>query len=202
MLKDWEHIGSESPAGGDMSRVPSWVNDALSNMYAKDMDVFRRAAYKNRLITLKGKTFRYAIACGGQAGQYRSYYRRRRRMAKRNRATALVIRDGKVLLVRDKGRRRYSLPGGAISGTESGLEAVKRHLRRETGLNVRYAYLMFTHDSQVNHHRVYRIEASGQAGALSEELSKVAWWDGNVDTPVRKSVRQIVSGAKVILGRA
>ncbi len=61
-----------------MSRVPRWVKDALSKMYAKDMDVFRRAAYRNRLIVLKGKTFRYAIGCGGQAGQYRSYYRRKR----------------------------------------------------------------------------------------------------------------------------
>ena len=200
-MKDWEHIGSESPAGGDMSRVPNWVKNALSKMYAKDHNIFRRACYENRPIMLKGKTFRYLIGCGGQAGQYRDYFRRKRPKAKRNRATALVIRDGKVLLVRDKGRRRYSLPGGAISGMESGLEAMKRHLQRETGLNVRNAYLMFTHDSKVNHHRVYRIEAVGQVGVLSEELSELAWWDGNVDTPVRKSVRAIVSGAKVVFGQ-
>lgn len=77
-MKDWEHIGTESPAGGDLSRVPSWVKAALSKMYAKDSGVFRMAAYRNRLIMLKGRIFRYAVGCGGQAGQYRSYYRRKR----------------------------------------------------------------------------------------------------------------------------
>ena len=32
----------------------------------------------------------------------------------RKRATAVVIRDGKVLLVRDKGLVAFSLPGGEI----------------------------------------------------------------------------------------
>ena len=170
-------------------------------MYAKDMDVFRRACYENRPITLKGKTYRYKIVCGGQAGQYRNYLRRKRPIGKRNRATALVIRDGRVLLVKDKNSRRYSLPGGPIRDMESGLDAVKRHLQRETGLKVRDAYVMFNHDSRVNLHRVYRIDAIGKARVSSEELSKFAWWDGNADTPVRKSVREIVSGAKVVFGQ-
>ena len=200
-MKGWEHIGSESPAGGNMSRVSNWVTDALSKMYAKDMDVFRRSTYQNRPIMLKGKTYQYAIGCGGQAGQYRSYYRRKRSTGKRNRATALVIREGRLLLVRDKGRRRHSLPGGAIRGMESGLDAVKRHLERDTGLKVQNAYLMFTHDSRVNRHHVFRIDAVGKVRFLSGAVREYAWWDGNVETPVRNSVRDIVSGAKVVFGQ-
>ncbi len=36
----------------------------------------------------------------------------------RKRSTAVVIRDGKVLLVRDKGRHHFSLPGGGIKKEE------------------------------------------------------------------------------------
>ena len=200
-MQGWEHIGSESPAGGNMSRVPYWVNDALSQMYAKDADVFRRACYEDRLIMLRGKTYQYAIGCGGQAGQYRSYYRRKRSTGKRNRATALVIREGKVLLVRDKGRRRLSLPGGAIPATKSGLDAMKRHLLRETGLKVRNADLMFTHESRVNRHHVFRIDAVGKVRLPSGDVAEYAWWDGNVETPVRNSVREILSGARIVFTR-
>ncbi len=200
-MSKWEHIGSESPAGGDLSRVPSWVEDALSQMYAKDMDVFRRACYEERPIMLKGKTYRYAIGCGGQAGQYRSYYRRKRRTSKRNRATALVVREGKVLLVRDKGRRRCALPGGAIEGMESGIDAVKRHLRRDTSLKAQDAYLLFNHDSRVNRHHVFRIDAVGNVRLLNEELSGYAWWDGNPALPVRKSVREIIFKAGIVFGQ-
>ena len=184
-----------------MSRVPNWVEDALSQMYAKDMDVFRRACYEERPIMLKGKTYRYAIACGGQAGQYRQYYRRKRRTSKRNRATALVVRDGKVLLVKDKGRRRCALPGGAIEGMEPGIDAVKRHLQRETGLEAQNAYPLFNHDSRVNRHHVFRMDAVGKVRLLSGELSGYAWWDGNPKLPVRKSVREILDKTGIVFGQ-
>lgn len=35
---------------------------------------------------------------------------------KRSRATALVERDGRYLLVQHKGEQRYPLPGGGIVG--------------------------------------------------------------------------------------
>lgn len=34
--------------------------------------------------------------------------------SKRPRASALVVRNGKVLLVRPRGEKNYSLPGGGI----------------------------------------------------------------------------------------
>ena len=44
------------------------------------------------------------------------------------RATGIVIKGGKILLVRDKGERRYSLPGGGIHHGEPSISPVAREL--------------------------------------------------------------------------
>ncbi len=57
---------------------------------------------------------------------------------KKNRATAIIIRDGKVLLIhRQKpGRDFYVLPGGGVELEESFEEACVREVKEETGLDV------------------------------------------------------------------
>ena len=52
----------------------------------------------------------------------------------RKRATAVIIKNGKVLLVRDKGKQNFSLPGGGIHKDEPTLSAAIRELYEETGL--------------------------------------------------------------------
>ncbi|NOZ30825.1 MAG: NUDIX domain-containing protein, partial [Crenarchaeota archaeon] len=50
---------------------------------------------------------------------------------------ALVIRDGKILLVKRKyppGKGRWSIPGGHVEVNESILEAARRELLEETGI--------------------------------------------------------------------
>jgi ADP-ribose pyrophosphatase YjhB (NUDIX family) len=57
---------------------------------------------------------------------------------KKNRATAIIIRNGKLLLIhRQKpGRDYYVLPGGGVNLEESFEEACIREVREETGLDV------------------------------------------------------------------
>jgi ADP-ribose pyrophosphatase YjhB (NUDIX family) len=57
---------------------------------------------------------------------------------KKNRATAIIIRNGKLLLFhRQKpGRDYYSLPGGGVELEESFEEACIREVKEETGLDV------------------------------------------------------------------
>ena len=57
----------------------------------------------------------------------------------------MVIRDGKVLMVKHRsGRREYwTLPGGALEPGESFEEAAVREMREETGLSVRVLRLLF-----------------------------------------------------------
>ncbi|MEE8373596.1 MAG: NUDIX domain-containing protein [Dehalococcoidia bacterium] len=52
----------------------------------------------------------------------------------RQRATAIVLRDGKVLLVKDRRARRYSLPGGGLKRREPAVCAAARELYEELGL--------------------------------------------------------------------
>ena len=56
----------------------------------------------------------------------------------KNRAAAIIIRDGKVLLFhRQKpGRDYYILPGGGVELEESFEEACIREVKEETGLDV------------------------------------------------------------------
>jgi len=49
----------------------------------------------------------------------------------RTRGTAVVIKDGKVLMVRDKGKHRYSLPGGGINKNEPTVSAAAREVYEE-----------------------------------------------------------------------
>jgi 8-oxo-dGTP pyrophosphatase MutT (NUDIX family) len=57
---------------------------------------------------------------------------------KNNRATAIIIRNGKLLLIhrQKSGRDYYVLPGGGVDLEESFEEACIREVREETGLDV------------------------------------------------------------------
>ncbi|MEE9384844.1 MAG: NUDIX hydrolase [Nannocystaceae bacterium] len=51
-------------------------------------------------------------------------------------ALVAVWHDGKILLVRNSYHDYYSLPGGYVRTGESGLEAAKRELKEEIGLDL------------------------------------------------------------------
>jgi len=63
----------------------------------------------------------------------------------RNRAAAIILRDGKLLLIhRQKpGRDYYILPGGGVELDESFEEACIREVKEETGLDVLGVQLVY-----------------------------------------------------------
>jgi 8-oxo-dGTP diphosphatase len=76
---------------------------------------------------------------------------------KKNRATALIVRDGKLLLFhRQKpGRDYYSLPGGGVELEESFEQACIREVKEETGLDVlalRLASRYITFEKEENYY--------------------------------------------------
>lgn len=112
----------------------------------------------------------------------------------RQRGVAVVIVNGKVLLVRDKGKRHYSLPGGAIKRGEPTTSAAARELYEELGLHpiqiIRRRDCDFK--GAVSNHRVCLIKADGTPHLKGHELDKFIWWDMKRPVPLYAHVRYII----------
>jgi len=112
----------------------------------------------------------------------------------RQRGAAVVIRDGKVLLVRDKGRHHFSLPGGGIKKGEPAVSAAARELYEELGLHVVNVKRLRGCDfkGSLSEHKVCLIEANGEPHLRGHELDKFIWWDMEEPVPVYAHVKNIL----------
>ncbi len=113
----------------------------------------------------------------------------------RDRATAVVRRDGLLLLVQDRGFRHFSLPGGGLQRGESAEQAVARELEEETGLRaVSLTPLPQCRTSDVyNTYHVFEVLAEGALRLDSAELSAARWWDGHQDVLLFHYVRHVLA---------
>ena len=110
----------------------------------------------------------------------------------RHRATLVMRREGRILLVRDRGRSSYGLPGGGIEDGELPIVAAARELHEETGLEATAIRYLFSFAGKYNVHRVYEVEADGEA-AVRGEIDCYIWWDMKDDTPVYPHVEGILA---------
>ena len=105
-------------------------------------------------------------------------------------ASAAIVRDGKILVVRrarPPANGLYTLPGGVVEIGETLMEAVAREVREETALEIEPVALagfretiVRDADSRVERHFIILCFASGwRAGdpVLNEELSEARWLD-------------------------
>jgi len=112
----------------------------------------------------------------------------------RKRGDAVVIRHGKVLLVKDKGVNKWSLPGGGVHKGERSCQAAARELYEETGLRATKIKWLGSFKSPVTDHRAYLIEAEGHVHLKhGGELRSYIWW--NMRSPV-----EVFGHVKMILG--
>ena len=113
---------------------------------------------------------------------------------RRRRATAVVYRDSAVLLVRDRGHKKYSLPGGGAHRGESIEDAAARELREELGMVATSSTRASVADypGLINHYLVSLVEATGDPKVSSWEVTGFLWWDGEASIPLRTETREIL----------
>jgi len=112
----------------------------------------------------------------------------------RIRGTAVVFRDGKVLLVRDKGKLKFSLPGGGTQHHEPSMAAAIRELHEELGMRARKAERIFRCDLEGSlfKHKVSLIETDDEPRLRGKELEEYLWWDMKTDIPRFGDIDQIL----------
>ena len=111
----------------------------------------------------------------------------------RLRATVVAIRDNKVLMVMDRGRNRFSLPGGGVNRGEPSIAAAARELYEETGLNCSKIEWGFPYKGRLQSHRVFLATPIGKVLLKDGELTRYIWWDGKQDIRVEKHVLDILA---------
>ena len=112
----------------------------------------------------------------------------------RPRGTAVVIRYGRVLLVRDRGKHRFSLPGGGIKPGEPSVSAAARELREELGLTATKVERRSDVDfkGRPSMHKVCLVQAAGKPHLKGHELDKFIWWDMKKPIPIYPHVKVIL----------
>jgi len=91
---------------------------------------------------------------------------------KKNRATAIIIRDGKLLLIQRHrpGRDFYVLPGGGVDLEESFEQACIREVKEETGLDVLAIRLVSRYITLDKEENYYLTQVTPEQPALGNEL--------------------------------
>ncbi len=112
----------------------------------------------------------------------------------RYRATALILKDNKVLLVKDNGRHDYSMPGGGFKNNETTIQAGIREVKEELKLRVISATRLRHCDLQGKraNHKVGLFIVEGEPNIDHRELSEYIWWDMNTELPLQGHVKYIL----------
>jgi 8-oxo-dGTP diphosphatase len=113
----------------------------------------------------------------------------------RRRGTAIVIRDDRVLLVRDQNKSKYSLPGGKANKNEPTIAAAIRELYEECRMTAVSAQRIPECDYQgsVNQHEISILRTTDDVVLNQKELVDYIWWDMDEDIPRYPHVDTIVS---------
>jgi len=99
------------------------------------------------------------------------------------RASAIVVRDNKILLIHRKkeGREYWVFPGGGIEEGEKGEETVLRELKEETGLKGKLVKLAFFDFNFGTNHPFYLVEVDSSkvklGGPELERNSENDWYN-------------------------
>ena len=108
----------------------------------------------------------------------------------RDRASCVLVRDGKLLLVRAD-EPTYMLPGGGVDPGETVAAAAIRELREETGLVATHTEFLYVFETSTNRHHFFAVQADGKVDVDGGECHGFLWWDIESELPVYPHVTSI-----------
>lgn len=107
-----------------------------------------------------------------------------------------MMNGGRLLLVRERGARHWSLPGGGMKKGEAPVIAACRELDEETKLVTTSATYLFHYESPSQNHHVCLLEAEGEVELAREEIGDYRWWGGETELTIIPSAMEIIERAK------
>jgi 8-oxo-dGTP pyrophosphatase MutT (NUDIX family) len=122
-------------------------------------------------------------------------------------ALVVVWMDGRCLLVFDRWKQAWELPGGMVEDGESAREGGARELAEETGISgveleyVGVARFRLARDGREEYGAVYRAAVDREVEFVpNDEIERVVWWDpatelAGVDGPDATVVRMVLRGS-------
>ncbi|WP_370019451.1 NUDIX hydrolase [Planotetraspora sp. GP83] len=107
----------------------------------------------------------------------------------------------RLLLVFDRFRGQWELPGGRIDPGETPREAAVRELREETGHEVTDSglafagYAEFLLGGRAEYSAIYTAQAAPRDGFIpNDEIADLTWWDGRESLPGKVQIIDVTLG--------
>ncbi len=125
-------------------------------------------------------------------GGHRHRRRHRRRRRRYHRATAVVVNQGRILLVKHNRQNDWALPGGYIRAAEDPGHRAALEVAEETGILTDNPQFVGRYAGTVASHEIFLARGEGQPLANSRELQDACWWDGTQPLQVQQHVNAIL----------
>ena len=112
----------------------------------------------------------------------------------RKRATVIVVKGGKALLIKGRGQHRWSFPGGRIERGEAAAAAAARELYEEVGLRAGRVTRLHDGDyrTSLNQHKAFLVETDDEPNVLERGIDTFIWWYMKTPVPVFEHVTAIL----------
>ena len=109
------------------------------------------------------------------------------------RATAVVVKGNKVLLVKHNRENQWALAGGRVTATEEPSRRAVLEVAEETGVLIDNPIFVGRYAGTVAAHQIFLAQGEGDPKPNRRELQDVCWWDGKTPLDMQQHVNAIMA---------